>query len=130
MIEYYKISKTISCDEYQSHARLMPKNLSKGSKFVMPKKAEETIVKIFGSLGFVKQILYEPPDEDNHICLTVVYDYKHKSYEDDAIFRAFVEVEDEIRADKSLDIPIHLVGDPFNRTKSIHMTNPTTILKR
>ena len=65
-----------------------------------------------------------------HIIQTVVYDYKHKSYEDDAIFRAFVEVEEEIRADKSLDIPIRLVGDPFNMTKSIQMNNPTIILKR
>ena len=59
---------------------IMPKDLSKRSTFVMPKKAEETIVKIFGSLGFVKQILYEPPDEDNEICLTVVYDLLYEKY--------------------------------------------------
>ena len=109
---------------------IMPKNLSKGSTYVMPRKLEKRIVKMIGGFSFVKQILYEPLDENNQISLIVFYDPDDKSFKTDSILRVYLKVVLETRADKSLNVSLSLSGVPFNNVKLIHMDNPTTILKR
>ena len=105
---------------------LFRKKVTKKPTYIMPKKIEKKILKLLGSINFIKQISYEPGDQRGQICLIIIYEHDDEIYAHGSIFEKCMK----LYTDRSIDIFMNLEVDHSKDVKRNRTANATTILKR